>query len=45
MGKEGLSGTYQVLPAGASIAEEVASGRMELGKEGRGKRDIHKIIS
>lgn len=30
--KEGLSGTYQVLPAGASITEEVASGRMEVGQ-------------
>jgi NitT/TauT family transport system substrate-binding protein len=30
--KEGLSGTYQVLPAGASIIEEVTSGRMELGQ-------------
>lgn len=30
--KEGLSGTYQVLPAGSSITEEVASGRMGVGQ-------------
>jgi NitT/TauT family transport system substrate-binding protein len=32
LGKEGLSGTYQVLSAGASIAEEVASGHIEVGQ-------------
>ena len=30
--KEGSIGTYQVLPAGASIVEEVASGRMAVGQ-------------
>jgi NitT/TauT family transport system substrate-binding protein len=30
--KEGLSGTYQVLPSGSSITEEVASGRVDLGQ-------------